>query len=235
MFITGISLFKQGVVGLFLWEQMLSLFSSEVVTSITFFFAFIVGFVVLFDTNIAQLLKTLSRSLLFIKKITFGLSPKHGKKIKSTREDAVYSPVNTDIPPREKSIKDDYVIGVPPVIKTATNPIFSGPLLSSSSHQAWAYPPLSIFDDTPGTKADRGDVRKNAGIIEQTLDSFGITARVADVNNSPSVTQYALEVALGTKLAKNSVAQQRLGYGLGCPRRPNSSRSPHSRPLLSRY
>jgi len=217
MFITGISLFKQGVVGLFLWEQMLSLFSSEVVTSITFFFAFIVGFVVLFDTNIAQLLKTLSRSLLFIKKITFGLSPKHGKKIKSTREDAVYSPVNTDIPPREKSIKDDYVIGVPPVIKTATNPIFSGPLLSSSSHQAWAYPPLSIFDDTPGTKADRGDVRKNAGIIEQTLDSFGITARVADVNNSPSVTQYALEVALGTKLAKIVSLSNDLAMALAAP------------------
>lgn len=218
MFITGISLFKQGTAGLFLWEQILSLFSSQVVTSITFFFAFIVGFVVLFDTNIAQLLKIISQSLLFIKKITIGLSSKKSTKIKSTREDAVYSPINSEAPPpKEKIFKDDYVVGIPPVVKTAGNSIFSGPILSSSSHQAWAYPPLSIFDDTPGTKADRGDVRKNAGIIEQTLDSFGITARVADVNNSPSVTQYALEVALGTKLAKIMSLSNDLAMALAAP------------------
>jgi S-DNA-T family DNA segregation ATPase FtsK/SpoIIIE len=81
----------------------------------------------------------------------------------------------------------------------------------------WEYPPISIFDDTPGAKADRGDVRKNAQIIEQTLDSFGITARVVEVNNSPSVTQYALEVALGTKLAKILSLANDMAMALAAP------------------
>ena len=51
-------------------------------------------------------------------------------------------------------------------------------------------------------KADRGDIKGNAAIIEQTLESFGITARVVEVNLGPAVTQYAIEVALGTKLSK---------------------------------
>ncbi|MEK7527467.1 MAG: DNA translocase FtsK [Patescibacteria group bacterium] len=218
MFVAGLSLFKQGIIGLFLWEQLLALFSSEVITFIIYFFAFIVGFVVLFDTNIAQIFKFFSQALLFMKKITFGLSTKSGsKKTKSTRGNAVYSSSVSEVPSKEKPNQDDYVVGLPSLVKTKTNPIFPGPLLSSSSHQAWAYPSLSIFDDTPGAKADRGDVRKNAGIIEQTLDSFGITARVADVNNSPSVTQYALEVALGTKLAKIVSLSNDLAMALAAP------------------
>jgi S-DNA-T family DNA segregation ATPase FtsK/SpoIIIE len=217
MFIAGLSLFRQGLVGIFLWEQLLALFSSEVITFIIYFFAFIVGFVVLFDTNIAQILRFFSRVLFSIKKYTFGLSVKSGKKNKSTRENAVYSQISPEDNLKEKNSRNDYVVGIPPVIKAAPNPIFPGSLLSSSSHQAWAYPPLSIFDDTPGAKADRGDVRKNAGIIEQTLDSFGITARVADVNNSPSVTQYALEVALGTKLAKIVSLSNDLAMALAAP------------------
>ncbi len=102
------------------------------------------------------------------------------------------------------------VTGVAPILKPS-------PALSSSSNQAWVYPSMSIFDDTPGAKADRGDVRKNAQIIEQTLDSFGITARVAEVNNSPSVTQYALEVALGTKLAKILSLSNDLAMALAAP------------------
>ncbi|MBU3935309.1 DNA translocase FtsK, partial [Patescibacteria group bacterium] len=91
------------------------------------------------------------------------------------------------------------------------------PATTSSRSQIWQYPPFSIFDGTPGAKADRGDVRKNAEIIEKTLDSFGITARVSEVNNSPSVTQYALEVALGTKLAKIVGLSNDLAMALAAP------------------
>ena len=46
----------------------------------------------------------------------------------------------------------------------------------------WNYPPLSLLEDRAGGKADRGDTKTNAAIIERTLDSFGIGARVAEVN-----------------------------------------------------
>lgn len=81
----------------------------------------------------------------------------------------------------------------------------------------WEYPPLSLLSDLIGDKANRGDVKKNADIIEQTLDSFGIKARVAEVNGGPAVTQYALEIALGTKLTRITALQNDLALALAAP------------------
>ncbi|HSW98038.1 MAG TPA: DNA translocase FtsK [Candidatus Saccharimonadales bacterium] len=66
----------------------------------------------------------------------------------------------------------------------------------------WEYPPLSLLADDQGKKAERGDVKRTAATIEKTLQSFGIDARVGEVNLGPAVTQYALEIALGTKVSK---------------------------------
>ncbi len=71
--------------------------------------------------------------------------------------------------------------------------------------------------DSVGAKADRGDVKGNAAIIEQPLDSFGIQARVVEVNTGPAVTQYALEISLGTKLSKITALQNDLALALAAP------------------
>lgn len=81
----------------------------------------------------------------------------------------------------------------------------------------WEYPPLSILSDSISKKAERGDVKSNASIIERTLDSFGIQARVAEINLGPAVTQYALEIALGTKLSKITGLQNDLALALAAP------------------
>lgn len=72
----------------------------------------------------------------------------------------------------------------------------------STTNGIWENPPLSLLSDAPGKKAERGDIKKIASVIEKTLQSFGIAARVAEVNLGPAVTQYALEIALGTKVSK---------------------------------
>lgn len=66
----------------------------------------------------------------------------------------------------------------------------------------WEYPSLDLLNDPPETAADRGDIEKNAELIEQTLGSFGVKARVADINLGPTVTQYALEAERGTRLSE---------------------------------
>ncbi len=66
----------------------------------------------------------------------------------------------------------------------------------------WEYPPLALLSDQADKKAERGDVKATASTIEKTLQSFGIKARVVEINLGPSVTQYAIEIALGTKLSK---------------------------------
>ncbi len=81
----------------------------------------------------------------------------------------------------------------------------------------WEYPPLSLLSDAAYGKADRGDVNHNADVIEKTLESFGIATKIREVNAGPAVTQYALEIALGTKLSKITALQNDLALALAAP------------------
>jgi len=83
--------------------------------------------------------------------------------------------------------------------------------------KVWKYPPLSLLSEKIGSVAERGDVKKNAAIIEKTLDSFGVQARVAEVNGGPAVTQYALEISAGTKISKIANLQHDLALALATP------------------
>jgi S-DNA-T family DNA segregation ATPase FtsK/SpoIIIE len=85
------------------------------------------------------------------------------------------------------------------------------------SDQVWEYPPLTLLADTPEAAADRGDVKANAALIEKTLASFGIKSKVVEVNLGPAVTQYALESAEGTKIAKITNLQNDLAMALASP------------------
>ncbi len=91
-------------------------------------------------------------------------------------------------------------------------------LVNPSQGQAvWQYPSLSILDPKPRGHADRGDVKGNAEIIERTLESFGIRCKVREVNLGPAVTQYALEISLGTKLSKITALANDLALALAAP------------------
>jgi DNA segregation ATPase FtsK/SpoIIIE, S-DNA-T family len=81
----------------------------------------------------------------------------------------------------------------------------------------WEYPPVSLLSDGPGSKADRGNIKQNADVIEKTLESFGITAKVTEVNAGPAVTQYALKIALGTKVSKITSLSSDLALALAAP------------------
>lgn len=88
---------------------------------------------------------------------------------------------------------------------------------SGQDMKLWEYPPLSLLSDGPGEKADRGNVHNNVDIIEKTLGSFGIQAQVVEVNPGPAVTQYALKIALGTKVSKISSLTNDLALALAAP------------------
>src|SRR3989338_6908051 len=88
---------------------------------------------------------------------------------------------------------------------------------AGAADQPWHYPPLSLLSESISGKADRGDPRTNAAIIEKTLEAFGITAKVIEINYGPAVTQYALEVAIGTKLSKISALGSDLALALAAP------------------
>src|SRR3989338_3625345 len=58
-------------------------------------------------------------------------------------------------------------------------------------------------------------------LLLHTLDiffyRFGVTARVVEVNLGPAITQYALEIALGTKLSKITALSNDLALALAAP------------------
>ncbi len=90
-------------------------------------------------------------------------------------------------------------------------------LNTSAVPMVWEYPPLSLLSQKTGGKADRGDVKGNASIIENTLDSFGISAKVVEYNPGPAVTQYALDIKVGTRLAKITALSTDLALALSAP------------------
>lgn len=85
------------------------------------------------------------------------------------------------------------------------------------AEEVWEYPPLSLLLDTLGAEADRGDIARSASLIEKTLESFGVRAKVVEINKGPAVTQYALESAQGTKIVHIKSLQNDLALALASP------------------
>jgi len=62
-------------------------------------------------------------------------------------------------------------------------------------------PPIDLLSDAV-TKVDSGNIRQNVGIIQETLEDFGIQVEMSEVNVGPTVTQYTLKPAAGIKLSR---------------------------------
>jgi len=63
-------------------------------------------------------------------------------------------------------------------------------------------PTLDLLDSPPPLEARqiKEDLTANARILEETLDDFGISVKVTDIERGPIITRYELEPAPGVKL-----------------------------------
>jgi S-DNA-T family DNA segregation ATPase FtsK/SpoIIIE len=60
--------------------------------------------------------------------------------------------------------------------------------------QSWRLPPIeAIFEEGVEHEVSQQDIREQVRIIEETLASFGIEARVREINPGPAVTQFGVE------------------------------------------
>jgi len=73
-----------------------------------------------------------------------------------------------------------------------------------SYHSDFKMPPLDLLVATPRIKSQRlnKDITENIRTLEQTLESFGIKARVTQVSRGPSITRYELQPAPGIKVSR---------------------------------
>ena len=69
-------------------------------------------------------------------------------------------------------------------------------------HREWVLPPIDIFENVPAAELSQVDIRQRIRTIEETLKSFGVDARVVEVNQGPAVTQFGVEPGVGVKVAR---------------------------------
>lgn len=190
LFGSALVLFRSGYVGQLLFSNI-----SDVITPIgtllVFLFGIFVGIIVMFDTSLDEIFKAL------------GAIRKTGGKILPL---GFFKKSTDPLINKQMVIKGEgiNIKGGPPMVAKKDESLISEKLVSNtlSSGLIWEYPPLDLLSETEGQKADRGDPKAIAQKIEDTLQSFTITAKVVEINLGPAVTQYALNVALGTKVSK---------------------------------
>jgi S-DNA-T family DNA segregation ATPase FtsK/SpoIIIE len=79
----------------------------------------------------------------------------------------------------------------------------------------WRLPPLSLLDSVTAKKERmQEEIKRNVRIIEGTLITFGVQARVIEINSGPAVTQYALQPAAGVAVRKVVALQNDLSLAL---------------------
>lgn len=74
-------------------------------------------------------------------------------------------------------------------------------------------PPLDLLKSS-SEKPTTGDLRANANIIKRTLESFGISVEMGEINIGPKVTRYTLKPAEGIKLSRITALNQDLALAL---------------------
>ncbi|MBI4067111.1 DNA translocase FtsK [Candidatus Gottesmanbacteria bacterium] len=220
-YLSILGLTQSGFVGLKIWENI-SATVSGLGAIIILIGALTIGLIVMFNTSLDQIINfitdSLSATIKFFTTYIFRPQSDKGKKpIFMDQKLPIKSPSLAKINDHgeEKPIKTNG----PAVQKTSSVTGLPSTMVSSKPNQQviWEYPPLSLLSGGPANKADRGDMKKNADVIEKTLESFGITARVVEVNLGPAITQYALEIALGTKLSKITALSNDLALALAAP------------------
>lgn len=209
--ISLIGFLGSGIFGQFLFQNVANLISIPG-ASLIYLAGTLSGLLILFDIPLEAVLSFIGSIFRIFSKLKPQTSP------------AIFD--KPALKPQALSSKDDArkpdiaVIRPQPVVSKSSDSTKSPgvqPVISSASNIPWTYPPLSLLSDDISGRADRGDVKKNAGIIESTLDAFGIGAHVMELNPGPAVTQYAIEVDKGTKLSKVSALGSDLALALAAP------------------
>ncbi len=196
-----VSLGKAGTVGTQTF-QILSDIVTPIGASLVFLLGLFIGIIVLFNTSVDEILSAIG----FIGDNIHRLIPFSFFGMFKTKKQLGFKDKEMKIKGGQKveqvqQLRDQQKD--PTIIKKDVQ-LISDKLVTNAlaGSDIWEYPPLTLLAENPGAKAERGDIKKVANVIEKTLQSFGVDARVAEVNLGPAVTQYALEIALGTKVSK---------------------------------
>jgi S-DNA-T family DNA segregation ATPase FtsK/SpoIIIE len=91
------------------------------------------------------------------------------------------------------------VIPAPIVRPMRTTSVVSGEYEAGDSDRVYRLPDLSLFDPPQKMVVDESN---RAHILEDTLASFGVGAKVSHIERGPSITRYELKPERGVKISK---------------------------------
>ncbi|MBN1484755.1 MAG: DNA translocase FtsK [Chloroflexia bacterium] len=81
----------------------------------------------------------------------------------------------------------------------------------------WHLPPIDLLEQASEAEISQAEIRQKARMIEETLESFHVKARVVEVNCGPVVTQFALQPGVGVKVSKITSLSNDLALALAAP------------------
>jgi S-DNA-T family DNA segregation ATPase FtsK/SpoIIIE len=92
------------------------------------------------------------------------------------------------------------------------------PLPDNTEASDYQLPPVSLLNRPfrPRSSKQNQDIYENSQILEQTLENFGITAKVVQATKGPAVTRYEIQTAPGTKVSKVTSLADDLALSLAC-------------------
>lgn len=205
-----VGLFQAGLVGLQIFDLAVSVFGTAL--SVMFFIvAAFVGLIVFLNLSVSQIAKFVKNFV----KASVVTARTIAPLFKTKKKFAVSDMKQITIKGMKEPIKEEAPKPLPKArlrADMADELVLNKPLEMG----VWEYPPLSLLSVHAG-KRDTGDIKKIAAIIERNLQSFGIQSRVSEINVGPSVTQYALEIALGTKVSKITALANDLALATEAP------------------
>ncbi|MHB8146905.1 MAG: FtsK/SpoIIIE family DNA translocase [Vulcanimicrobiaceae bacterium] len=120
---------------------------------------------------------------------------------KPNAKPTIFDVQEAQVPGPEGDAVDDVAIIAAPVRRPAVPraPMVSGDYEPAQHERIYRLPDLALFDPPQVQVVDDSN---RAHVLEDTLASFGVGARVAHIERGPSITRYELKPERGVKISK---------------------------------
>lgn len=116
--------------------------------------------------------------------------------------DDTISPVISKIDNTEKSEQSNITEAENLDIEEETNTLVQA--VPEEEEKPYEFPPLSLLGQDPGANSggNKAEMIETAKKLENTLKSFGVDAKVVQINKGPTVTRYEVSPSQGVKVSK---------------------------------
>jgi len=197
-----------GVIGISISEWLNDLFGPGAwVINLTFF---ALGFLLLTQSSVIPIAVVFKNIILFPIKICRFMGEKVALREEEAPQISRRRRVKEEIPTTPRIIL--------PKITTNASEI-TKEIAITPTQSPYQFPPISLLNDSlpPSEKDLKEDLLLISKLLEETLEDFGIGAKVVQVNRGPVVTSFEIQPAAGVKVSSVTSLSNDLALALASP------------------